>query len=179
MIYHFRVISNESDDFIFEIAIDSKTLFVDLHNYIQSELDFDKSQITSFFLTDEDWNKEIEITLLDMMVDSEHHKVMDQVMLEDLLTQPKQRLLYTFDIIADRVLFMELIEINQGNLDKPACLRKEGTPPPPFTDDDFSDNNFNVDEEFDSFGMDDEDMDWGNDDHEDYSGEEPDESNYY
>lgn len=178
MIYHFRVISNEVDDFIFEIAIDSKTLFVDLHAYIQNELGFDSSQVTSFFITDEEWNKEIEVTLLDMIADSDH-RVMDQVRLEELLTHNKQRLLYTFDILADRVLFMELTEIIKGTLKYPACLRKEGTPPPPFSEDNLISPIDEIEDEFNSFNIDEEDLDWDNDNQEDYFREDSEDNNYY
>lgn len=178
MIYNFRVISNEVDDFIFEIAIDSKVRFVDLHSFIQKELSFDSSQITSFFITDADWNKEIEITLLDMMEESDWHKVMDQVSLEDLLSQTRQRLLYTFDVFADRVLFMELTAMEEGNLQKPVCLRKEGTPPAAVADDDFKLPE-GLNEEFNSEGIEEDDLSWGDENQDDYFGEEPDDSDYY
>jgi hypothetical protein len=133
MIYHFRAISNESDDFILDIAIDSKLRFIDLHNFIQEVLKFDTTQITSFFVTDEDWNKEQEITLVDMMeVDGPH--VMDAVQIEELITKRKQRLLYAFDLFAERVLFMELTQIDGGTLNHPICTRKDGTPPIQFLD---------------------------------------------
>lgn len=179
MIYHFRVISNEVDDFIFEIAIDSNVLFIDLHTYIQKELGYDSSQITSFFITDDEWNKEIEVTLLDMLGDSEYHRVMDQVRLEDLLTQSKQRLLYAFDLLADRVLFMELAELKKGKLDTPLCLRLEGTPPPQFSEIEFTISDDEVNDEFNSFGIDQEDFDWNNENSEELYGEEPNDNDFY
>lgn len=180
MIYNLRVISNEVDDFILEIAIDSIDLFVDLHSFLQKELNFDSSQITSFFITDDEWNKETEVTLLDMMGDNEHNKVMDQVCLEDLITRKKQRLLYTFDVLADRVLFLELTDIKEGSIDSPICLRKEGTPPPAQVSvDSFLITENEIDDEFDSFDIDEEDFDWDSENPEEYHGEEPDDNNYY
>ena len=111
MVYHFRLISSEIDDFIFEILIDSEAYFFDLHLFIQENLNFDKSQITSFFITDEYWNKEIEITLLDMAFGESGQLVMDKVKLNELVSSLRQRLLYVFDLFSERVLFMELIEI--------------------------------------------------------------------
>src|SRR5690554_1351866 len=93
MIYFFRAISNESDDFLFDLAMGGSATFLDLHQTIQQHLNFDATQMTSFFLTDEDWQKEKELTLLDMS-DGGEGAVMDAVKLEDLLTAPKQRLLY-------------------------------------------------------------------------------------
>lgn len=181
MVYHFRVISNEVDDFIFEIAIDSNALFIDFHTFIQKELGFDSSQITSFFITDDEWNKEIEVTLLDMLGDSDQHRVMDQVKLDDLLDRPKNRLLYAFDLLADRVLFMELAEIKEGSIDKPLCLRLEGTPPPQYSEVEFALSEEDLSDEFNSFGIDQDDLDedWENDNQKGFYGEEPDDKDFY
>jgi hypothetical protein len=126
---HFRIISDESDDFIFEILMSDEATFLDLHEYIQEQLDLDQSQITSFFITDEDWNKETEIILLDMgMDDSESGQlVMDKVQLKELINRKRQRLLYVFDLLAERILFIEAIDINNRFIKSPSvCLRLEG-----------------------------------------------------
>ena len=144
MIYFFRAISNESDDFLFDLAMGGSATFLDLHQTIQQHLNFDATQMTSFFLTDEDWQKEKEITLLDMS-DGGEGAVMDAVKLEDLLTAPKQRLLYAFDLFAERVLFMELTHITEGDLETPRVVRLEGTPPPQFAEEAFD---FESEEDF-------------------------------
>lgn len=70
---------------------------------------------------------------------------MDAVKLEDLLTAPKQRLLYAFDLFAERVLFMELTHITEGDLETPRVVRLEGTPPPQFAEEAFD---FEAEEDF-------------------------------
>jgi hypothetical protein len=179
MIYHFRVISNEVDDFIFDLAIDSNQLFIDLHTYIQQELGFDPSQLTSFFITDDEWNKEIEITQLDMLGNSDLIRVMDQVKLEELLTQAKQRLLYAFDLLTDRVLFMELTEIKAGSLATCSTLRREGANPPPVVEDPLFGADDEYNEEFNSYEGDAEDLDWDNDQEAGDYHEEPDDHEFY
>ena len=156
MKYHFRIISSEAEDFVFEILMNSDDFFIDLHNFIQEKLNLDKSQITSFFLTDSEWNKELEITLLDMMDEEGEQKVMDKVRLNEVIYNKKQRLLYLFDMLADRVLFIELININNKRVKTPACLRLEGEPPQPLCEnfdvglDEISDKE-TFDEDFDDF----------------------------
>lgn len=165
MNYHFRIISSESEDFIFEILIDSNAFFIDFHNFIQEKLNFDKSQITSFFITDQEWEKELEITLLDMMDGEGENLVMDKVPLNQLITSKKQRLLYAFDLFSDRHLFIELIDINNKKIKTPACLRLEGEPPKPVSDDfDIDNEALTINEPFDdtfeeSFDSDDYDSD--------------------
>jgi hypothetical protein len=135
MNYHFRIISNEVEDFIFEILINSNDYFIDLYHFIQENLNFDNSQISSFFITDSDWNKEREITLLDMMAGEGDNLVMDKVRLSELITNKRQRMLYVFDLFADRCLFIELTDINNKRIKTPVCLRLEGEPPKPVSED--------------------------------------------
>jgi hypothetical protein len=130
MIYKFRIISSENEDFIREVAINSHSTFYDLHIFLVDELNYDSSQMNSFFLTDQNWHKETEVTLIDMTdgLDPEI-KVMDKINLGQLISEKKQRLLYVFDQFAERSLFLELFEIRDGELPHPKCIRKEGTPP--------------------------------------------------
>lgn len=136
MIYKFRIISSENDEFIREVAIDSWTTFLDLHNFLVEELGYEDGQMTSFFITDQNWHKETEITLIDM---TDGHvpgiKVMESTKLGELITEKKQRLLYVFDQFAERALFLELFEIGNGNIEIPQCIRRQGTPPPQFDKD--------------------------------------------
>jgi len=47
-----------------------------------------------------------------------------------LLIDENQKLLYVFDMISERVFFMELTEIiPRKNLDKPVCITSEGDAP--------------------------------------------------
>jgi len=130
MIYKFRIISSENEDFIREVAINSHSTFHDLHMFLVDELNYDSSQMTSFFLTDQNWHKETEVTLIDMTdgMDPEI-KVMDKTNLGELLTEKKQRLLYVFDQFAERSLFLELFEFRDGEITHSKCIRREGTPP--------------------------------------------------
>lgn len=130
MLYKFRVISSENDEFIREIAINSHSTFFDLHAFIVEELEYEKSQITSFFLTDRNWHKELEVTLIDMTDGQDPDiKVMDRTKMGELITEKKQRLLYVFDQFAERALFLELFEIQNCDIDQPKCIRRAGIPP--------------------------------------------------
>jgi hypothetical protein len=130
MIYKFRIISSENDDFIREVAIDSQSTFLDLNNFILEELGYEKSQVTSFFITDCNWHKETEITLIDMTEGQNPEiKVMDKTKLGELITEKKQRLLFVFDQFAERSLFLELFAMEDKVIEKPVCTRRQGKPP--------------------------------------------------
>ncbi len=158
MIYTFRIISGEDDQFIREVEIDSCCLFLDFHKFLNTEMKFDKGELASFFITDQNWGKETEITLLDMMEDQDANiHEMSTTKIGELITEKKQRLLYVFDLFAERILFLELTDIKDGEVSTPRCIQSEGEPPPPFKYDTFegSDNYDANDVLFDSSEMED------------------------
>ncbi len=132
MIFRFLILSDEVDDFIREIKIDSEATFLDLHDSILQCVGYAKDQMSSFFICDEDWNKKTEITLVDMGTSFEEDSyIMEDTRLEELLEDEEQKVLYVFDYLTERAFFMELREIIPGQtLDKPVCSRSEGLPPP-------------------------------------------------
>ena len=98
MIYRFTIISDEVDDFIREIKIDSDATFYDFHKSILDACGYSDDQMTSFFICDEDWEKEKEITLEDMGTSSEEDSwIMKDTRLSELIEDEKQRQLYVFD----------------------------------------------------------------------------------
>ena len=85
MIYRFTIISDEVDDFIREIKIDSEATFFDLHEAILKAAGYKDDQMTSFFICDDDWEKDQEITLEDMGSSSEEDSyIMRETRLSDL-----------------------------------------------------------------------------------------------
>ena len=161
MVYKFRIISDEVDGFFREIKIDSDASFYDLHEAILKSVGYKDDQMTSFFICDDDWEKETEVTLEDMGGGSseEDTYVMRDTRLSELLEAEKQKLFYVFDPLGERLFFIELSEIITGkDLDKAVCSRKEGEAPQQTIDFDEQmntnaaldlDENFYGDQEFD------------------------------
>lgn len=137
MVFKFTILSDEVEDFVRIIEIDSEAFFLDLHDAILDSVNYEKNQITSFFLCSDDWEKGQEITLIEMDSSSEYDNlVMGSTRLEELLEDEKQRLLYVFDMISDRAFFMELTEMIPGkNLPKAVVKRAAGKAPIQITDD--------------------------------------------
>lgn len=132
MVYRFTIISDEADDFLREIKIDPDATFFDLHEAILNATGYKNDQMTSFFICDDDWEKEQEITLEDMGSGSsdEDSYVMRETRLSELVEDEKQKLIYVFDPLADRVFFIELSEIMTGKApEKALCSRSMGEAP--------------------------------------------------
>ena len=111
MVYKFRLLSDEVDNFRRDIEIDSDA--------------------TSFFICNERWVKEIEITLEDMGGMSEDESyVMADTVIGDIIEEEKQKLAYVFDPLGDRMFYMELSKIEFGkDIDKAVCTKSVGDAP--------------------------------------------------
>jgi hypothetical protein len=128
MVYKFVVLSDEDESFVREFEfLDSHTL-MDFHNTIQDELEFDKSQMASFYMATDNWEKEEEFTLFDMGTGS---STMEVAVLEDIIFRKNQKLLYVFDFFNDRALFVEYTgEVKEdNNHEYPLCTNSKGVPP--------------------------------------------------
>lgn len=166
MVYKFTILSDEVDNFVRIITIDSEAKFLDLHNAILDSVNYEKNQMTSFYICDDNWEKGQEVTLVEMDSSSEYDNlVMEDTVLEDLLVDENQKLLYVFDMMSDRVFFMELTEIIPlKNQKKAVCISAEGDAPQQIMEDETVsvapkiaiDENFYGDEEFELDELDEE-----------------------
>lgn len=131
MIYRFTLISDETDDFVREIQIDPDATFFDFHQAILKSVNFTDDQMTSFFICDEDWEKEKEITLEEMDDNPEIDSwVMDETPISDLVEDEKQKLIYVFDYMTERCFFIELTEIITGkSMSGAKCTASVGEAP--------------------------------------------------
>ena len=99
MIYRFTIISDEVDDFVREIQIDPEATFLDFHEAILKSVGYTNDQMTSFFICDDDWEKEKEVTLEEMDDNPEMDSwVMKETTISELVEDEKQKLLYVFDL---------------------------------------------------------------------------------
>ena len=202
MIYRFIMLSDEVDDFRREYRIDGDATFLELHELISKSVGYDKAEMASFFICEDDWSKETEITLFEMNTKSEEDSIiMSETSLSEYLEDERQKLLYQFDYLNDRSFFMELREITFGeNMDAGEISKSVGKAPlqalpieeepvkvvptltlpanedDSFELDDFNPENYTSDsyneDELDADGFGDEDMGEENMDEEDFNPEE-------
>ena len=173
MVFRFLILSDEVDDFKREIKIDAEATFLDLHDAILESVGYTKDQMCSFFICDDDWSKNTEITLVEMDTTSEvDNYIMAETRLEELLEDEHQKLMFVFDYMTERAFFIELSEIMYGkDIEKAVCTRKEGIAPQQTVDFDemFAasgtnldlDENFYGDKDFDMEDFDPEGFDMG------------------
>lgn len=136
MIYHFVVLSDEVDNFRREIDIDAEATFQDLNDLLLKTCAYKKDLMTSFFVCDEFWEKKKEITAVDMHDDPEKEPapLMEHTHLSDIISETEAKnkinLLFEFDIMCERYLYMQLKEVREHeHLLTPAITLEKGNAP--------------------------------------------------
>ena len=141
MVYRFNLVSDEVNNFMREIECDSENTFLELRNCILESVDYSKDELDSFFMCNDDWEMEEEITLEDMGNTSSDRDtwLMENTPISELVEDEGQKLVFQFDYMTERGFFMELKEIIPGrNLVEPICTMKRGKAPKQFKEmDDF------------------------------------------
>lgn len=119
MIFKFKVLSLDNEEFIRDYELRHDATLLDFHQLICEDLNFDSEEMASFFSSDKAWNKLREYTLLDMSIDEDEVDEASPVLmvdttLDELMQSKHERLLYSYDLLNDRSLFIELIESHTG-----------------------------------------------------------------
>jgi hypothetical protein len=144
--YRFRLLSEEQDEFLRDIEIKPGQTFKDFHNIILQSVEIEGNELASFFICDPRWNKQKEITLIDMglkipdtdLDDDDEGKpvnvpipvmIMEDVKIREVIEDPHQRILFEYNFLNPRTFFIELLKITDADPKKeyPVCVKKEGS----------------------------------------------------
>ena len=131
MIFKFLIISDEVENFKRVIKIDADNTFYDFYKAILQCTAFSDNEMASFILCDSKWRKKKEITLVEMETSSDEDSlIMEDCTLSDYLEDEKQKLMFVFDYLNQRALYIELSELIVGkHLKAPTCTLSEGKAP--------------------------------------------------
>jgi hypothetical protein len=139
-VYRFRVSLEDNEDVYRDIDIKAAQSFEQFHEAIQEAFKFDKKHAASFFVSDDYWRKNEEITLKkeDLVLDEEdkRRKIERKYLMKDtkvakFIEQPHQRFVYVFDPDVQWSFLIEMIKIvsEDTKLNYPVCIRTVGTAP--------------------------------------------------
>lgn len=150
MIFKFRILSSESDDFLLDVELSYDSTLLDFNKLLQKTLDYNPSEMTSFFKSDVDWEKFQEYTVFDMGVEFDEDEyedyeddeipltpiAMEKALLGKIITERFDRLVYVFDMFNERELYIELIETKEAEprYTYPRVVELTSEPPKQFND---------------------------------------------
>lgn len=116
-IFKFRVIIDTEEDVFRDIEIETEATFEDLHTAILDGFDFEAGEMASFYISDENWNKGLEIPLMDM--GDKASMSMANTKLIEMVSQPSEKILYVYDFLRMWIFYIELVEVTK---DKPSTI---------------------------------------------------------
>lgn len=171
----FRVLlDTEQESEIFrDILISEDDNFESLYQAIINSFRFQGDQMASFYLSNDDWDKGHEISLMDMNYGDEaideKASVMSAAILRDFMQERKQKIILVYDFMRMWIFLIELIDRTNDKVTTAKTLLSVGMAPPEdskranldeedelFEEDEFSDDDDIFDDDFED-GYDEED----------------------
>lgn len=114
-VYKFKISFEDYDDTYRIIEIKSTQTFLEFHKAILDAIGFDQKQMASFYMSNDTWKKEQEITLEDMSDDSDDKTIpiptMKDSRLSMFINDPHQKIIYVYDFMAMWTMLIELTGI--------------------------------------------------------------------
>ncbi|MDD7251878.1 MAG: hypothetical protein PUH21_07725 [Prevotellaceae bacterium] len=149
MLFKILIVSDEVDDFQREITIDADATFLDLNQALLKACGYKDDQVTSFYICDENWEQREQIMREDL-TDAADQDVylMSESHLRDFLNDVGDRLVFEFDPLGGRMLFIKVKDIITGkNLKTPKVTLSHGKAPAQTKDNGLSLNSIKSDED--------------------------------
>jgi hypothetical protein len=118
-LFKFRVIMDTELDVFRDIEVETESNFDTLHKAVLDAFDFEQGEMASFYLSDEEWSKGLEISLMDMGGVDEDSLSMSTTILSDMVMKPGDKILYVYDFMRMWIFYIELVEVKK---DKPSTI---------------------------------------------------------
>jgi hypothetical protein len=177
----FRILldSDKNEEVFRDVLISDTSDFETFYHAIMKSFDFKGDQMASFYVSNEDWDKGHEISLLDMSYDDDSidspATVMKDAVIKDFLEEPDQRFILVYDFMKMWIFLIELIGYDRNEPEVPQMLLAIGNTPKEESrealDEDLlhESESLTEEDEEDDFGFNEFDDDYSDDDLNDYN----------
>lgn len=131
----FRVLLDSIDntEIFRDILINDNVNFEQFYIAILGFFGLSNDQLASFFVSDIDWNKGEEISLLDMSFENYEEGnppiEMNKLLLKEKIFSPKQRFILIHDFLSMWIFLIELLEITNQEVKQPQLILEIGKIP--------------------------------------------------
>lgn len=136
MIFRLRMLFGGDGELLRDYELPYDATLLDFHRFICDDLRYDPMSLTSFFTSNDRWEQLREFTPMDMGTtgDDEGPLPMESAVLGQVLRENHDRLLYQFDPLSARAMFIELMGTGKSDpaVKYPRVVRSEGMPPVQF-----------------------------------------------
>lgn len=137
-IYTFRVLIDGEDDIFRDIEIEQSATFLDFHKAIMKAFNFKTEEMSTFYLSNDDWEKGHEIAMEDFSGKNEV-SIMGSTRVDEKLSAPGERLIYIFDFMLMWSFSIDFISVSakEKKTEYPRCVNTFGDAPSQYEKDGF------------------------------------------
>ena len=123
-----RAVADTQEDIFIDFAISKRCNFSDIHHFLISKFNLNKLELSSFYYSNDNWDKGEEITLMNMNFDDESNiKFMDMVLIKDVYKEGHLKFLYVNDFLNMNIFYLEILkEVDIDNDDQVNILHQLG-----------------------------------------------------
>lgn len=137
----FRSLLDTEDDVFRDIEISEDATLKDLHEQVQNAFGLSGQEMSSFYLSDDEWNKGEEFPLIDMGDEEEPQRTMDSLPLKGLVSgegdEESLKLIYVYNFLNMWIFCLDLVKRHEAEQDQdyPRIAMAIGEPPQESADD--------------------------------------------
>ena len=106
----FRIILNVKDDVLRDIIVDSSTSLLEFSKIISDQFGFDSSEISTFHISNEDWEQLEEIKIFKI---DDNDEIMDKAPISNYFVLNGDKMIFVYDFLNYWTFFIELYDIQE------------------------------------------------------------------
>ena len=129
----FRILldTKKNEEVFHDLLVADDDNFESFFNTILKAFEFKGDQMASFYVSNENWDKGEEISLVDLSEDEEQTnlKIMKDTRINEFLLEPDQKFILVYDFLKMWILLIELIGIQEDAPPSPLILLSVGVNP--------------------------------------------------
>ena len=105
-----RVVADTHEDIFIDFNIHKVSNFKKIHDFLIKKFNLDNLELSSFYYSNDNWDKGEEITLLNMNFEDETNlKFMDMVILKEVFEEGHVKFLYVNDFLNMNIFYLEIL----------------------------------------------------------------------
>lgn len=115
-LFRFNITLENNEDLVRVLDLPEDHTFEDLYNAVLQSVGFDNTQLGSIYVCNDNWEKKVEITLIDMDADEgDLIPIMHDTALDDYIHAVGQKLVFEYDFVLMWRFFIQVQEILEGD----------------------------------------------------------------
>ena len=128
MVLRIRIILNVKEDVLRDIEIDASSSMIEFHKTISSFFGFDSSEPSTFFKSNDNWERDEEIKIFKL---DDNDKVYSDSSISEFINSKGDKLVYIYDFLNYWTFFINVNEAVEKIKDKeyPYCVLSVGEVP--------------------------------------------------